>query len=456
MNPELIGTAFNLVGILVPLGFSLAITAYHSEKYFRYWTLSYTLAFLSLALEIVTGAIGHPIALTTLEVAFYVGSGWFSLQMAATLAGEHSPGKPAIALTAGGVVAYLLATLAGQPFEVAFLPAILYYIGTQVVLGVKLIRQERVVGQARRWLGGLVIVTGVWVLAYPATVAAGVVWAGFLVSGLLHLLLGIGMVIFLLSDVAVQLQRRNEELVAMERLQADFIRNMSHEFRTPLSALKNATWILSSYETERLSGQQREVVAIMGANVDRFIGLVDTVLDFSKIEAGTMVYDYQGHDLRPIIQNATRALSHLFAQKGLRLEVVVPTAPLETIGDGKMIEQVVTNLLSNALKFTPAGGRVVVRARAEETAAVIEVEDDGVGIAPENLERVFTKFFQVDSSSTRAADGTGLGLSLCRAIVEGHGGRITARRNPDRGVTFAVELPDNLAPSEMPEPMARL
>lgn len=442
MSTEQLCTLFNIVGVLVPVCFSIGIAQFHQEPYFRSWTISYALLFLVLALEVFTQANGHPLFPTVIEVGMYLVSGWYCLKMGDELMGRARTGWPEIVLGAAMLVAYLAGTLAGLPFDQAFMPTIFFYIATQIILGVHMVRSPERLARAKVWMGSLVIATGLWVLAYPILVHAGYVSAGFVISGVLHLVLGMGMMLFLLSDIAFRLQRHNDELKVVERLQGEFIGNMNHEFRTPLNAIRAAAWFLaSSAEAERLSERQRETVGIVATNVERVIGLVNDVLDYSKIESGTMTYEHNVTDLNALLDKVVGSLSQLFETKGIELALELPDEAVIADVDARRIEQVVANLLSNALKFTRRGGHVSTRLAVQQENARIEVCDSGVGIAPENLERVFTKFYQVDGSTTRKAGGTGLGLSICKAIIEdGHKGRIWAER-AEVGVTFVATIP---------------
>jgi signal transduction histidine kinase len=440
MPLEQICTILNLFGVLVPVGFSIGMAIPYKQAYFRYWTIAYTLLFVSLTIEFVTGQSGHRLLPTSIQALAYLASGWYSLRMADAIALKSGAGKLSLALAGGMLVLYIGGTLAGLPFEKAFVPGVLYYIGTQMILGWAVTKNPGSAKKAKFWLGGLVAATGLWVLAYLPLVHTSYLWVGFGVSALLHLLLGMGMMLYLLSDIAFRLEKHNEELKSVDRLQADFIGTMSHEFRTPLSAMKVATWLLSTTEKDRLSERGRDTVDILTDNVERFIGLVNDLLDYSKLESGTMSYEYEAIDLGNVVADGARSLIHLFEEKAIYLEIVVPDHQVTVDADSRRIEQVVINLLSNALKFTPNGGRVTVHVTEGEAEARMEVTDSGIGIAPENLRRVFNKFYQVNGTSTRKFGGSGLGLSICKAIVEdGHRGRIWVQSG-DVGATFVVTL----------------
>lgn len=441
MTIEQLCTLFNLAGILVPVAFSLGVAMFYEEVYFRLWTIGYALAFLSIAMEMVAGRLGHPMPITLLEVAAYLASGLFCARMADDLVGRKVRFGPIGWLAVAIFVQFLGSSVAGVPFERAVIFTILYYIATQLVLGVQMWRGPGQQSVYMRLIGAGVIVTGLWVLAFPALIHSAYFWVGYATAGMLHLVLGMAMMLYLFADIASRLRRHNEELQVVERLQAEFIGVMSHEFRTPLNAIKTAAFLLASVDAERLTDKQLEVVGIINHNVDRFIGLVGDVLDYSKLESGSMSFDFVPTELGHVVAYATRAHLHQFAEKGIELELKLPDEPVSAEVDDRRIGQVVTNLLSNALKFTPAGGRVEVALSCKGADAWLEVRDNGVGIPAELRERVFTKFYQADATNTRRAGGAGLGLSICRAIVEdGHGGRIWVEDNRP-GCTFCVRLP---------------
>ncbi|MDB5101208.1 MAG: histidine kinase, partial [Cyanobacteria bacterium RYN_339] len=353
MTLEQLCNLFNVVAVVIPTVFSGGLTLTHRAAYFRSWTLSLALCALTLILETYTQGIGHAIAPTAVEVALYLASACYSFKMAAQVAGRDGRTTLYVGVAAGTFALYLGLSLAGKPFELAFMPAILYLLASQLVLGTRMIRGGGPLAMARAALGWLLIVTALWVLTYPAAVALHLVAAGFIVSGILHLVLGMGMLLLLLAEIAAGLERKNEELRAVERLQAEFIGTMNHEFRTPLNAIKTAAWLLgNSGEVDRLSARQRETVEIVSLNAERVIGLVNDVLDFSKIESGTMSYEFEVTDLNQLLERVARSLNQLFESKEIDLVLELPPEAVVADVDAQRIEQVINNLLSNALKFT--------------------------------------------------------------------------------------------------------
>jgi signal transduction histidine kinase len=185
---------------------------------------------------------------------------------------------------------------------------------------------------------------------------------------------------------------------------------------------------------------QAEFVHHIRAGARRLNGLVDDLLDFAQMEAGTFRILREWADMRVCVEEALDSLRPQALEKGVRLETALPDGDCLAYFDPARFEQVVLNLVGNALKFTPAGGVVRVSLAEHGPEVALQVSDTGIGIAPEVLPRLFDRFFQVDPSSTRRYGGTGLGLAIARAIVEAHGGRIAVESEPGAGSTFTVSL----------------
>jgi len=169
--------------------------------------------------------------------------------------------------------------------------------------------------------------------------------------------------------------------------------------------------------------------------------LVDDLLDISRMEQGTFELEAGPLAVRPLILHAVAEMQFTAQEKEIRLETSVPRTLPPVWGDPNRLEQVVVNLLDNAIKFTPREGAVTVRGRVLEGELVIEVQDTGPGIPADALDRLFTRFYQVDASSTRRAGGIGLGLSISQQIVEAHGGRIWVESEVGKGSTFSFTVP---------------
>jgi len=245
-----------------------------------------------------------------------------------------------------------------------------------------------------------------------------------------------------------ELQAAHKELQELDQMKDFFLSTVSHELRTPLTSIKSFAEILLSYEDEDKE-TQREFLTIINDESDRLTRLINDFLDLSKIKAGRMQWETVKLAIPEVIEISINATHALFAQKDLRADVDLGPDLPPISADKDRLVQVVTNLLSNAIKFTPEGGEIRVRAQifkdgeAEGVSDMIRVgvSDTGIGIAPEDLEKVFEKFKQVGDTLTDRPKGTGLGLPICKEIVEYHGGRIWAESEPGKGSTFYFTLP---------------
>lgn len=243
---------------------------------------------------------------------------------------------------------------------------------------------------------------------------------------------------------------RNEEAehlraAAEEANQAKstFLAVMSHELRTPLNAIAGYAEILEMGIHGPITDAQRETLGRIIRSQRHLLRLINDVLNLARIEAGRVDYAVEEVKVAEIVAGVTPMIEPQFASKGISFAVDVPRG-LVVRADREKTEQILLNLLGNAVKFTPSGGRVVVDAasRAEMPARVqLQVSDTGIGISPEKLGTVFQPFVQVDVSRTRAAEGSGLGLAISRDLARGMGGDLTARSSPGEGSTFTLVLP---------------
>ncbi len=256
------------------------------------------------------------------------------------------------------------------------------------------------------------------------------------------------------------LAAKNAELQRATRLKSEFLANMSHELRTPLNAIIGFSDLLLAGGAGALGEQQRDYLEAVLRNGRHLLALINSVLDLSKIEAGRMSLALARTDLRQAITGAVTDTASLRSAKRQTCVLQFEDAPLEVVADGVRVRQVLFNLLSNASKFTPEGGGITlsaIRTRAPlptpaeragderrmspHDVVWVSVTDTGIGIAPGDMDKLFQEFTQVDSSPSRQAQGTGLGLALSKKFVEMHGGRIGAESRPGRGSTFWFMLP---------------
>ncbi len=236
-----------------------------------------------------------------------------------------------------------------------------------------------------------------------------------------------------------ELESRLAQLAEADRRKDEFLAMLGHELRNPLAAVVNAVELMRLSDAPAHLDRAREIVARQSAAMSR---LVDDLLDVSRINRGKIDLRTETVALGSLVEQAVEAVRPLIDERGHRLTVDLPAAPVSLSGDPARLVQVLANLLQNAAKYTDRGGNIALHARAEETALSLSVRDDGVGLSAELRERVFEPFVQAPGSLARARGGLGVGLALVRALVELHGGSVEARsEGPGRGSEFVVQLP---------------
>jgi signal transduction histidine kinase/CHASE3 domain sensor protein len=225
-----------------------------------------------------------------------------------------------------------------------------------------------------------------------------------------------------------------------ERLKDDFVATVSHELRTPLTSVRGYLELVLDGEAGELNEDQERFLGIAQRNADQLLRLVGDLLFVSRVEVGQLSLERDQVDLAAVAFESVEAARPLADARGATLHLAVEPMP-RLWGDQARLTQLLDNLVSNAVKFSGPRGRVEVRTERENGRAVISVSDDGIGIPAHELERLFDRFFRSSSATAQAVPGTGLGLTIARAIAEGHGGRITVESEEGVGTTFRVELP---------------
>jgi two-component system, NtrC family, sensor kinase len=233
---------------------------------------------------------------------------------------------------------------------------------------------------------------------------------------------------------------KSAQLEAASRHKSEFLANMSHELRTPLNAIIGFSEVLVDRMFGELNEKQDEYLKDIYASGQHLLSLINDILDLSKIEAGRMELEVADFDLPSAIDNALTLVRERATRRGITLGRSIDERLGMISADERKVKQVLLNLLSNALKFTPEGGRIDASARLQDGVAKIAVTDTGVGIAPEDQEAVFEEFRQVGTADKKV-EGTGLGLALSRKFIELHGGRIWVKSQVGQGSTFTFTLP---------------
>lgn len=221
----------------------------------------------------------------------------------------------------------------------------------------------------------------------------------------------------------------------------EFVSTVSHELRTPLTSIKGYVDLILDGSAGEISEIQEEFLRIVKENSDRLVELINEMLDISRIESGRVHLKVDPLNVAESVRGAVDTFRAVLAQSGRSLTVSVPKNLPQIAADRDRVGQVLVNLISNALKYSPGGGEVIVSARRDGDSVVISVTDQGLGITREDQKRLFTKFYRVDSAMTREIGGTGLGLSICKTIIELLGGSIGVKSKSGRGSTFWFSLP---------------
>lgn len=249
-----------------------------------------------------------------------------------------------------------------------------------------------------------------------------------------------------LTEANASLEKAVAQLKEADRMKDEFLSVISHELRTPLNFISGFTSIVADEVAGPLTQAQHEYLAKVMVGTERMLGLVDNLLDAGRMSAGRFAIMPAPTSYAAVVEEAVSVLSPLASEKQVRLSVV-PFPDVTLSLDRARLIQVLTNLLDNALKFTPPGGSIELRAFAYGDTWVTEIHDSGPGIAKEDLPRLFQRFGQLDMSSTRAVGGTGLGLFISKGIAEAHGGRISASSEGEgKGATFRFTLPLSAKP----------
>jgi signal transduction histidine kinase len=251
---------------------------------------------------------------------------------------------------------------------------------------------------------------------------------------------------------------------ASSRSKSEFLANMSHELRTPLNHIIGFTELVAGKECGDLNEVQQEYLNDVLAASRHLLSLINDILDLSKVEAGKMDLDAAEVPFQSLLENSLVMVKEKAVKHGIQLSLKIESAPDSLVADERKLKQVLYNLLSNAVKFTAEGGKVEVgsairhgnglqNGSREGQELVVWVKDTGIGIEPQDIERLFTPFEQVEGSLSRKHQGTGLGLALTKKMIELHGGCIQARSDgKDRGSVFEFTLPIRPMPGSLLNP----
>jgi len=244
-----------------------------------------------------------------------------------------------------------------------------------------------------------------------------------------------------LNDMSSELGRLYREIQAASRHKSEFLANMSHELRTPLNAIIGFSQVLDERVFGELNEKQAEYINDIHESGAHLLSLINDILDLSKVEAGRMELDLKKFDVRVALENALTLVKERSLRHGLSLEVDLDSSLGNMVADERKFKQILLNLLTNAIKFTPEGGTISISAGIEERILNIAIRDTGIGISPEDQKLVFEEFRQASGKDGEVNEGTGLGLALTKKFVEMHDGEIAVESEIGKGSIFRFSLP---------------
>jgi signal transduction histidine kinase/GGDEF domain-containing protein len=260
-----------------------------------------------------------------------------------------------------------------------------------------------------------------------------------------------------MKDYAAQLERANQELRKIDEMKSEFVSVASHELRTPLATIKNAVQLILRGKAGEINETQSNFLSMAEKNINRLTSILNDILDLSRIESGRIEMKSEELDLREVIEFILSSLKPQAEAKSIQLTKEIAAGFPLVYADREKIEQILTNLIGNSVKFTPEGGKISVLAKLFDEAGkmvAISVSDSGIGIPGDQLDKVFKKFYQVEGSLHRSSGGTGLGLAITKGLVEAGEGSIWAESEVAKGSTFTFTLP--VSKGEKRDPRFRL
>ncbi|WP_048057902.1 cache domain-containing protein [Methanothermococcus okinawensis] len=244
-----------------------------------------------------------------------------------------------------------------------------------------------------------------------------------------------------LKKQAEELEKSYNELKELDKLKSDIVAIVSHELRTPLTSIKGYVELVLDGTMGAITESQKKCLEIANKNIDRLKRLIDNMLDLSKIEHGELEMHMEEINLKELVENVVDTLKPLADEKNINIIYKINDIIMK--GDKDRITQVLTNLIENAIKFSPVNGKVEIQALKEGNSVHIKIIDNGPGIPKKDLDRIFDRFYQVDSPEKRIKGGSGLGLAVCKSIIETHGGTIWVESKLGSGSVFHIIIPIN-------------
>lgn len=425
----------NLLAYILVIVISLMVGKRNTKPFFVKWIWGHLFCFFFMAIQLVPHFEKNPVLVTlAIGLPFLSACDWI-------LTGRHlvqtKQGHLAELISALLFLACMSAYLLGVPFvSLCSVPAA-YLSLALIYLGVQFFRKH----DSR--MGIYVIVIGMLPFLYPILHPRALDWIGSGTATVFHVLSGVGMLIYLMEqnereNLALreqQILRLKEEALVKDR----FLSVVSHELRNPINVINGFAVVLSRGMDGSLNEKQTQHLQRIIRASEHLLVIVNDILDNARIQAGKMELAREWIDLAQLGQNSLEGLNSQADAKGVALEADIPTEIPDVFADSIRIERVLSNLISNAIKFTPSGGRVTLRMFADQKRVCVEVCDTGIGISEEDFSKLFQPFSQLETSSKRS--GVGLGLSICKALIESHGGDIGVDSELGKGSRFWFTLP---------------
>lgn len=235
------------------------------------------------------------------------------------------------------------------------------------------------------------------------------------------------------------IDKQAEQLKDLEKMKIEFLNVTSHELKTPLTPIQAYLNLLLKGKLGNLTPAQKEGLEVISRNTKKLRLLIWDILDLTMLEAGKMKFNMEEIQLRDVIEDVIKDAESFAKEKSIILNQRIGYLPSIEC-DKERLTQVFTNLVNNAIKFTPKNGKISIESEKKGYRAIIAVKDTGIGIPKRDMNRIFDKFYQVDRGATRKYSGTGLGLTICKGIIKAHGGEISVESEPRKGSTFYVTL----------------
>lgn len=238
-----------------------------------------------------------------------------------------------------------------------------------------------------------------------------------------------------------ELALANEKLKKIDKLKSEFVSAVSHELRTPLTSIKGYAAILMAGKLGAVPESVKERLEKVNKHSDSLVKLVNDLLDISRIESGKVEMKLEELNLKGAVDEVLDLMAPQMKEKRIQFDIEIPKEISACLADRTQLGRVLTNLLGNAIKFTPEKGKISVKAKEDKSFLQIDVQDSGIGISEEGLAKIFDEFYRADNAVNQKIKGTGLGLSLVKRIIEAHKGRIWVNSKLDKGTTFSFTLP---------------